>query len=392
MNILMIHPHDIYSSSEPWTVRIKRIAGEFIKRGHSIKLVYFPQDKKNTYKRATDNNIEIFSMDRRVGIFTFFRNIINIVKLGRECDVIHFQKCHYSAALPALIAAFICDKPIHYDWDDWETKIFYYSNPYQKIVGEFINMFEKLIPKVVDTVSVSSSHIENLCIKEGVNPEDIFSAPVGADLKKIETKCNCAEKIKERYNVRNNLILYVGQLHGGQYAELFIKAARMVIESGFDVTFMIVGGGYRLVELKRLAARLNIERRCIFTGTVSHDVVSEYIAAADICVACFEDNDITRCKSPLKIVEYLACGKPIVASNVGEVRNMVGGVGILVEPGSSKSLAKGITNLLNDYTLRENLKGWGKERIKRKYNWAVTADNILNAYRKGLEKRKLMCK
>jgi len=49
-------------------------------------------------------------------------------------------------------------------------------------------------------------------------------------------------------------------------------------------------------------------------------------------------------------------------------------------------------NLLKNDKLRENLRGWGKERIKRKYNWAVTADNILNAYKKGIENKKLTCK
>ena len=392
MDILMLHPHDIYSSSEPWTIRIRRIADEFIKKGHSVKLVYFPQDKNDAYKERVENGIKVYSMNRRVGIFSLFRNIIKIVKLGRECDVVHFQKCHHTASLPALITAFIWNKPIHYDWDDWETKIFYYSNPRQKIVGEFINAFEKLIPKVVDTVSVSSKYITNLCIKTGVDSGNIFFAPVGADLKITENDSDYTKKMRKKYNVSNNFVLYVGQLHGGQYAELFVKAVHIIIESGFDATFMVVGDGYRLSELKRLAVRLNIESRCIFTGAVNHDVVLEYIAAADICVACFEDNDITRCKSPLKIVEYLACGKPIVVSNVGEVRNMVGGVGVLVKPGSSKSLADGIMNLLKNDKLRENLRGWGKERIKRKYNWAVTADNILNAYKKGIENKKLTCK
>ena len=45
MKILMIHPHDIYSVSEPWTIRITSIAHEFVKKGHEVKLVYFPLGK-----------------------------------------------------------------------------------------------------------------------------------------------------------------------------------------------------------------------------------------------------------------------------------------------------------------------------------------------------------
>ena len=384
----MIHPHDLYSLSEPWTVRIKNIAYQFIKKGHSVKLVYFPLDKKDANRKFLNSEIEIISLDRRRGVFRLLRNIIQIIKLSEWADIIHFQKCYYYVALPALIAAWIKKKSVHYDWDDWETKIFYYSNPKQLLVGEFISIFEKLIPKVVDTISVSSEQLRKICLKRGVFPENIFPAPVGADLEQFRPNSNLSGIIKKKYNINNHLILYLGQLHGGQYAELFIKAARIIIKNRPDVTFMIVGDGYRLRELKELTERENLGGYLIFTGSVTHDEVPRYIADADVCVACFEDNNITRCKSPLKIVEYLAMGKAIVASNVGEVRRMLGGVAILVEPGNFQSLAEGILRLLNDKKLRDNLSRFARQRAERKYNWSVTAENIINAYQKSFFNRK----
>lgn len=384
----MIHPHDLYSPSEPWTVRIKNIACQFIKKGHSVKLLYFPLDKKDANRKLLDNEIEIISLDRRRGVFRLLRNIIQIIKLSEWADIIHFQKCYYYVALPALIAAWLKNKPVHYDWDDWETKIFYYSNPKQLLVGEFINIFEKLIPKVVDTISVSSEQLRKICLKRGVFPENIFPAPVGADLEQFRPNLNLSGIIKKKYNINNHLILYLGQLHGGQYAELFIKAARIIIENRRNVTFLLVGDGYRAIELKELAAKENLGEYLIFTGSVAHNEIPYYIADADICIACFEDNDITRCKSPLKIVEYLAMGKAIVASNVGEVRRMLGGVAILVEPGNFQSLAEGILRLLNDKKLRDNLSRFARQRAERKYNWSVTAENIISAYQKSFFNRK----
>jgi len=287
-------------------------------------------------------------------------------------------------ALPALIAAWINKKPIHYDWDDWETKIFYYSNPRQVVVGEFINIFEQLIPKLADTISVSSGHLRKICLRKGVPPENIFAAHVGADLELFKPESNLRGRIRKKYNISNYLVLYLGQLHGGQYAELFIKAARIVLENRSDVTFIIVGQGYRMRELQNLTMSLGINKYVIFSGSVAHNEVPFYIADADICVACFEKNDITLCKSPLKIVEYLACGKAIVASNVGEIRNMVGGVGLLAEPGDANSLSKGILSLLADKNLREKLGKWARLRAETKYNWSVTAENLLNAYQKAI--------
>ena len=175
--------------------------------------------------------------------------------------------------------------------------------------------------------------------------------------------------------------MYVGQLHGGQYVELFMEAASMLFQRNPDLSFMIVGGGYRLPELKQYSASLGLNGRLIFTEFIPHDEIPFYIAAADICVACFERNDITECKSPLKIVEYLASGKPIVASRVGEVERMIGGAGILTEPGDAMSLADGIEKLLKDRELRKEFSQKARLQAENRHNWSNTADGLLRAYR-----------
>jgi len=385
LNILLMHPHDLYSSSEPWTVRIKNIACQFEAKGHSLKLVYFPLDKRDIGHSFLSDNIELIALDRRLGIFRLFRNILSVMRLSASCDIIHFQKCYYYVALPALIAAWIKNKPVHYDWDDWETKIFYYSNPSQFLVGGFINLFEKLVPMAVDTVSVSSGYLRQICLLRGVLNKNIFSAPVGANLEEFFPDPDSKGKVKGKYGINGQLVLYVGQLHGGQYAELFIAAAADILkENKRDIYFMIVGDGYRLNELKRIASDMGLGPRFIFSGFIPHEKVPSYINDADICVACFEDNAITRCKSPLKIAEYLACAKAIVASNVGEVRNMAGGVGVLTEPGNVSSLSEGIKSLLDNKALRDRLGHYARLRAERKYNWLVTADNILSAYTEAI--------
>ena len=390
MNIFMIHPHDIYSPLEPWTVRVKKLAMEFAAKGHKVTLAYFPLDSSEAGKIKDEGGIRIVSLDRRLGAIVLFKNIARVVRLSSEADVIHFQKCYYYAALPALVASVLKDKPLHYDWDDWETKIFYYSNPRQRMVGEFLNIFERLIPRAVDTVSVSSDHLRGLSMRLGVKKANIFSAPVGADLGRFNQQVMAKFKggVKGKYGICRYLVMYLGQLHGGQYAELFINAAASILKTRKDVHFMIIGDGYRLGELKELARSSGALENFIFTGFVPHDEIPAYLADADVCVACFEDNNITRCKSPLKIVEYLACGKAIAASNVGEVRNMVGGTGVLTEPGDHESLSKGILLLLDDERLRDSLGKSAAERARRKYNWRSTAANLLDAYDMAIRLKK----
>ncbi len=388
MNILMLHPHDIYSDAEPWTVRIVYIAKEFIKKGHNVKLVYFPLDWREKIRQESSEGIVTVPFPRMHGPGIFISNIKKLYNLAEWADIIHFQKCFYHAAIPAIIAAFIRNKPMHYDWDDWEVKIYEVSTQpsmLRNLIWSFLNILENTIPKIVDTVSVASMRLKIKCERLGLDKDRIFEAHVGADITRFHPSIS-GESIRQRYKIEKPLILYLGQLHGGQYVELFIEAAsKLVNDHRKDLSFMIVGDGYQAGELRKFAQKLNLNGKLIFTGAVSHELVPQYIAAADICVACFQENEVTMCKSPLKIVEYLASGKAIVASNVGEVPNMLGGAGILTNPGDVNSLVEGILKLLADENLKNNFEELARQRAEEEYNWTVTARNILNAYEKAIQ-------
>jgi len=380
--ILMIHPHDIRSPVEPWTRRIKSLAGELVKNGYQVKLIYFPLSNNTDLTPYSSDGYEVIPFNRYPSPIVFIKNILEFIKLGKWADIVHFQKCHHYAALPAVVAAYLNRKPLHYDWDDWEEMIWYEScgrSLHSKFIGFSFKTLERFLPILADTVSTSSECLRKLALNFGVKKENIFSTPVGADLIQFNPQINGRE-IKKRYGINGPLILYVGQLHGAQYINLFIKAANIVLHQKPESMFMIVGEGFMEQPLRELVYELAIQNKVIFTGSVPQHEIPEYIAAADICVAPFKDTAVTRCKSPLKIVEYMAMGKAIVASNVGEVRKMLGGVGILVGPGDFHLLAEGILTLLKDKTMRDNLGRSARKRAERKYNWPYSTKNLLNAY------------
>lgn len=382
----MLHPHDIYSELEPWTIRILSFAREFVNKGHEVRLGYFPLNPGESLQPGYLDNIMAIPFSRKISIRTLIKNMACIRKELEWADVVHFQKCHHYAAIPLLIASFVKNKPLHYDWDDWEKKIFIHSNkktPTIILVYILFSVLERLIPECVDTISVSSDKLYQLCLGMGIPKERIFMAPVGADLEKFNPDVTGAE-IKKKYNFTGPVVLYLGQLHGGQYVELFMRAANLVLKQGSFVNFMIVGGGSRFEDMRSIARGLGMEKNILFTNSLPQEVIPAHIACADICVACFEDNDVTRCKSPLKIAEYLASAKAIVASNVGEVRKMVGGVGLLSEPGNAADLSEAIIKLLNNDLLRKEMGLRARKRSEIKYNWKITAGNILKAYQFAL--------
>ncbi len=172
MNILMIHPHDIYSSAEPWTVRIVYLAREFEKKGHNVKLVYFPFEWDSQYPCRLSENITVIPLCRKHGPHILISNILKIYGLTGWADIVHFQKCFYHASVPAIIAALIRGKHLHYDWDDWEVKIYEVSTSpslLRNLIRKFLVIMEDNIPRVVDSISVASQRLRKECLKKGKN-------------------------------------------------------------------------------------------------------------------------------------------------------------------------------------------------------------------------------
>lgn len=381
MKILMIHPHDLFDPHEPWTIRIESIARELIRLQYKVKVVHFMCNAALEKYTIHPYGFEVISLKRRGGPHYFKHNFREILREIKWADVIHFQKCFHYVSLPALVGAYYEDKPIHYDWDDLEEAIYYSSaHPPNRVIHFFLCAFEKVLPRLVDTVSVASKGLKDRCMRLGIPKDRLFDAPVGADLNKFGPRIK-GDTIRARFKPKGKLVLYLGQLNGAQYTNLFIEAVAALKKTHPDTIYIIIGSGTKFKELKAFAKELDVLDVIRFVGAIRHEKVPEYLAACEIAVACFEDNEITRCKSPLKVVEYLAAGKAIVASAVGEVRTMLDGCGVLVDPGSSPALARGIHSLLDDDARIAALGSEARKRAEEIYNWARIARNIECAYK-----------
>lgn len=378
----MLHPHDVYSHVEPWTVRIEYLAKEYVKRGHEVRLIYFPLDTGPEHlreRRHPDGYRTIPFCRWRKLIPT---NCRRIMEHADWADVVHFQKCHSWAMMPAVWGAYRADKPLHYDWDDWEVAIYNYDPP-SLVTGWMLAAKEYTVPGMVDTITVASAELRRLALAAGVPDYCLFDGHVGADTEIFHPHHDGARVRAQRGIAPDQpLVMYLGQLHGAQYAELFLHAARYLtlLRPESPVRFMVVGYGGRFEELKTLAVNLGIGERTIFTGAIEHAKVPAYLAAANAVVACFEDNEQQRSKSPLKIAEYMACGKAIIASRVGEVPRMLGDAGLLVEPGDAWAIARAAQGLLDDPERCVELGKQARARGVARFDWRVTASNHLEAY------------
>ena len=181
---------------------------------------------------------------------------------------------------------------------------------------------------------------------------------------------------------------FVGNLAPWQGVEYLVKAAPSILSRFPECRFLIVGDGIMKNELIELSKEFGVENRFIFTGVVAYERVPLYINASDACVAPFIIARNAKIGlSPLKLYEYMACGKPVVASNISGVSDALeaseGGIPVLPEnPGE---LAEAILKLLANPDLRTKLGSKGLSYVTENYSWYSVAKQVDRVCKAGLQ-------
>jgi glycosyltransferase involved in cell wall biosynthesis len=143
----------------------------------------------------------------------------------------------------------------------------------------------------------------------------------------------------------------------------------------------IAGSGPEENKLKELVKELNIEENVNFLGYISGIKKYSYYKSADVCVfpSIYEAFGIV-------LLEAMACGKPVVASNVGGIPFVVeeGKTGLLFESGNVEDLADKIVTILKDEELREKMGEAGRERAKE-FTWDKIAERTVEVYKEILK-------
>jgi len=212
----------------------------------------------------------------------------------------------------------------------------------------------------------------------GADPDHIRVIPCGVDLLRFR---QIDREAARRFLSLNGekMVLFVGRIEAAKGIELLLSAAaELAAEPPFQV--LIVGGdGTGNGEIERLrgvALGLGLERRVSFMGPVEHDRLPLFYNAADVCVVPSLHESFG-----LVALEAMACGTPVVASDVGGLRETVkdGETGYLIAGRSPQPFARRITSLLADDALRRSLGRTARREVTR-FGWGNIADAIETAY------------
>lgn len=202
----------------------------------------------------------------------------------------------------------------------------------------------------------------------------------GVDLQ-LYPKNKTIQIINKKYNLKDKkLVIYVGRLDKEKGIEYLIKAARKI-----PAEIYILGGGDFKETLEKMVKELKLTN-VHFVGYLNKDSIKElreFYQRADVAVVPSTVKEALG----LVILEAMACGTPVVASNIGGIPNIVkdGKTGFLVRPRASDDIAEKVNKILENEKLRADMSERSRKLIEDRFTWEKAASAITESYRQSLK-------
>ncbi len=225
-----------------------------------------------------------------------------------------------------------------------------------------------------DAVLCVSAAMAAYALKQGALPSRVHVVPNAVDMSRFHPLISGGE-IRAQHGLGTSLTVgFVGSLKPWHGVDLLLQAFQQEAEP--DWRLLIIGEGPEAASLKTLACQLGVDRQVLFVGAVHHDVIPQYVAALDIAVAPYRGSAAFYF-SPLKLYEYLAAGRAVLASDVGQISSTIRHLenGYLVASDDAGSLAAGLRQLADDRALRSALEHAAPDGIT---SWDQVAVRVLD--------------
>jgi len=236
---------------------------------------------------------------------------------------------------------------------------------------------ERMIWCGADLIVVVSESLRRHLQEAGVRPERIRVLPNAVDANLFHNRLD-GEPVRKRFHLGSRFVVgFLGTFKQWHGADLLMEAFQRLHQGDPDMHLLLVGDGPLRESLQEKIRQAGLEHEVTLAGKVTHQEVPLYLATMDVAVAPYPDLSKFYF-SPLKLFEYMAAGRAIVASRLGQIAEVIvdGESGLLFKPGDVEDLVRCIRRLREDSRLRLAL-GKQASMTSRSYTWSKNASQVV---------------
>lgn len=300
---------------------------------------------------------------------TFFYQLLKSAKFIRENG---FQIIHTHDFYSNVFGAFVAQLA--------GIKVITSKRETNGIRSKKQDMIEKLVFKFSDTILANSHAVKNYLLQKGLPEDKIFVIHNGVDL----TRFDNIEQGKNLYQILGlprkkdtKFVVHVANFrHKVKNQAMLLRAAKKILESLPNVHFVFAGEGDLIEENKKLAARFGIAENTHFIGGC--EAIPELLQTCHIGVLTSYHEGF-----PNAVLEYMAAGKPVIATNVGGVQEALieGKTGFLVNPDDDDVFIERLIFLLKNEAYAKKLGLAGRKIVEEKFSLQRQVDKTIQLYK-----------
>ena len=216
-----------------------------------------------------------------------------------------------------------------------------------------------------------------MLVETGVSAETVHVIHSGADVRSFEQANRSLERSRLGYSDAEVVFCYIGSFRYFHGLDDVIEAARQAASSSALARFLMVGDGPRRAEVEQQVRQAGLADQFHFTGAVAHERIPALLAASDVCLSVYPTGQrMYFC--PLKLLEYLAAGKAVLASRVGVQEEILthGEDAWLVPLGDVAALSQAMLHLAGQSALRELLGRQAVRLVREQLTWEHVVERI----------------
>jgi glycosyltransferase involved in cell wall biosynthesis len=236
-------------------------------------------------------------------------------------------------------------------------------------------------------ITVSDRLRENTIERWRTDPSKVTTILNGANLDLIS---NSDKSNKPKYGLKNDtmVVIFVSSFKPWHGLDLLVEAFHHVSSLIDNVKLLLVGDGPVRHEIENLVERLNLSEMVIFTGGIDQKDVASLLSIADVAIINPRLSPAFLAQCPLKLFEYMAAGKPIVAPSTPTINQVLAHRenALLVLPDSCEDLSNAIFELLQDKQLRLKLGRAARKQAFQRHSWDHTVTELEKVFYNKLEK------